>query len=223
MELVANVIKGGGLRLKNQRLHWSISAQCCIHISVQFCLFRGGQLAGGEGITYKFNMAALAAYLKKQAERGAKASYYNIDILKYQVSWLEVFPRMFEMEDFIFDKNNLLHCTIERWYPYRWIFLRNYDTKTHLCFFWGFGFDLPYNSIIPSSFSYGCFNSQLFPSGFLKGALKGALSGLGQCLATGSPLDVMKNAFHFTLKALSVLKIIKFLSWFFGHVSKRVD
>lgn len=46
---------------------------------------RGGQLPGGEGMTFKFNMAALAAYLKKQSEQGAKASYYNIDILKYQV------------------------------------------------------------------------------------------------------------------------------------------
>ncbi|XP_057299854.1 F-BAR domain only protein 2-like [Hydractinia symbiolongicarpus] len=46
---------------------------------------RGGQLPGGEGMMFKFNMAALSAYLKKQAEQGAKASYYNIDILKYQV------------------------------------------------------------------------------------------------------------------------------------------
>ena len=34
---------------------------------------------------------------------------------------------------------------------------------------------------------------------------------------------MMKNAFYFTLKALSVLKIFKFLSWRFGHVSKRLD
>ena len=46
---------------------------------------RGGQLPGGEGMMFKFNMAALAAYLKKQSEQAAKASYYNIDILKYQV------------------------------------------------------------------------------------------------------------------------------------------
>ena len=29
---------------------------------------------------------------------------------------------------------------------------------------------------------------------------------------------MMKNAFYFTLKALFVLKIFKFLSWLFGHV-----
>jgi len=39
-------------------------------------------------MTFKFNMAALAAYLKKQSEQGTKASYYNIDILKYQVSFI---------------------------------------------------------------------------------------------------------------------------------------
>ena len=31
---------------------------------------------------------------------------------------------------------------------------------------------------------------------------------------------MMKNAFHFILKALFVLKISKFLSKFFGHVEK---
>ena len=41
---------------------------------------------------------------------------------------------------------------------------------------------------------------------------KGSLSGLRQFLATKSPLKMMKNAFHFTLKALFVLKIFKFLS-----------
>ena len=35
-----------------------------------------------------------------------------------------------------------------------------------------------------------------------------------------SPSKVMKNAFYFILKALSVLKIFKFLSWLFGHVGK---
>ena len=35
--------------------------------------------------------------------------------------------------------------------------------------------------------------------------------------ATESPLKIMKNA-YFTLKALFLLKILKFLSWFFGQV-----
>ena len=40
----------------------------------------------------------------------------------------------------------------------------------------------------------------------------------GQFLTTESPLKMMKNVFYFTLKALFVLKIFKFLSWLFSHV-----
>ena len=39
-----------------------------------------------------------------------------------------------------------------------------------------------------------------------------ALSGLIQFLATESPLKMMKNTFYFTLKALFILEIFKFLS-----------
>ena len=35
-----------------------------------------------------------------------------------------------------------------------------------------------------------------------------------------SPLKMMKNAFYFIFKALFVLKIFKFLSWFFDDVEK---
>ena len=35
-----------------------------------------------------------------------------------------------------------------------------------------------------------------------------------------TPLEVMKNAFYFILKAVFVLKICKFLSRPFGHVGK---
>ena len=52
---------------------------------------------------------------------------------------------------------------------------------------------------------------------------QGVLSCLRQFLATESPLKRMKNAFYFTSKALFVLKIFKFLSWYFGHVAKRLD
>ena len=41
---------------------------------------------------------------------------------------------------------------------------------------------------------------------------KGTLSGLRQFLVNESPLKMMKNAFYFTLKALFILKIFKFLS-----------
>ena len=33
----------------------------------------------------------------------------------------------------------------------------------------------------------------------------------------------MKNAFQFTLKAFSLLRICKFLSLLFGHLKKRID
>ena len=42
-------------------------------------------------------------------------------------------------------------------------------------------------------------------------------------LANESPLKMMKNAFYFTLKAVVVLKIFKFLSWSFSLVEKRLD
>ena len=42
--------------------------------------------------------------------------------------------------------------------------------------------------------------------------LKGAFSGLRQFLETKSLLKMLKIAFHFTLKALFVLKISKILS-----------
>ena len=34
---------------------------------------------------------------------------------------------------------------------------------------------------------------------------------------------MMKNAFYFNLKALTIVKITKFLSWLFDHVEKRLD
>ena len=34
---------------------------------------------------------------------------------------------------------------------------------------------------------------------------------------------LMKNAFHFTLKALFAIKIFKFLSWLFGYAKKWLD
>ena len=34
---------------------------------------------------------------------------------------------------------------------------------------------------------------------------------------------MMKNASYFTSNALFVLKILKFLSWLFVHVAKRLD
>ena len=51
--------------------------------------------------------------------------------------------------------------------------------------------------------------------------LTDALSGLRRLLATESSLKVLKNVF--TIKSLSVLKILRFLPWIFGHVEKPLD
>ena len=51
---------------------------------------------------------------------------------------------------------------------------------------------------------------------------KGALSDMRQFLATESPSHMIKNAFHFTLKVIFVLKISKFLIWLFGHVPANI-
>ena len=45
-----------------------------------------------------------------------------------------------------------------------------------------------------------------------KSKVKGSLSDLELFLATENPLKMIKNAFNFTLKALLVIKIFKFLS-----------
>ena len=50
-------------------------------------------------------------------------------------------------------------------------------------------------------------------SGFLFLLFQGTLAFLKQFLTTESPLKMLKNSFYFTLKALFVLKILKFLSW----------
>ncbi|KAK9723185.1 Fes/CIP4, and EFC/F-BAR homology domain [Popillia japonica] len=41
--------------------------------------------AGSESVLIEFNMTALSALLKKQSEQNPTASYFNVDILKYQI------------------------------------------------------------------------------------------------------------------------------------------
>ena len=49
--------------------------------------------------------------------------------------------------------------------------------------------------------------------GHVRSFIKGAFSGLRQFLATESPLEMMKNAFYFTLKPLFVLTIYDVITW----------
>ena len=66
-------------------------------------------------------------------------------------------------------------------------------------------------------------NGYLECESVLEVGFKDALTGLTQCLATENPLKVIKNAFYFTSKAFFVLKVFRFLTWLFGHVSKQLD
>ena len=56
------------------------------------------------------------------------------------------------------------------------------------------------------------FYEKFLPVNDKKSYVRGALSSLRQFLATESPLKMLKNAFYFTLEALLVLKVFKFLS-----------
>ena len=60
---------------------------------------------------------------------------------------------------------------------------------------------------------------------YLECVLKGALSTLRSETIFGNwkPFKMMKNAFYFTSKVFSVLKIFTFFSWLFGHAAKRLD
>jgi len=41
--------------------------------------------SGSEGMLFEFSMSALTALLRRQSEQNPSASYFNVDILKYQV------------------------------------------------------------------------------------------------------------------------------------------
>ena len=46
---------------------------------------------------------------------------------------------------------------------------------------------------------------------------------LRQFLTAENPINIMKNAFYFMLKAYFVLSVFEFLSLFFGHLGKWLD
>ena len=58
---------------------------------------------------------------------------------------------------------------------------------------------------------------------FCQVKFKAALSGMRQFLAIETPFKMMKNALYFISTALFVLKILRFLSWLFGHVTEQLD
>ena len=91
--------------------------------------------------------------------------------------------------------------------------LRNFTNKTFLEIMF---YPLFFNNCHPTEGNDNLLNEAI---SYLSSAIKGALSGLRKFLAT----EMMKNAFCFNSKAFFVLKIFEFLSWLFGHVSKRLD
>jgi len=66
----------------------------CISVSNQ-CWFaflhRDEVDAVSDSRDYSFDMAALADHLRRQIDQNKNASYFNIDILKYQVMDLKIF------------------------------------------------------------------------------------------------------------------------------------
>lgn len=55
-----------------------------------FYYFRDNSLTYNDSTVYEFNMPALTSLLRKQFEQNPVASYFNVDILKYQVSYINV-------------------------------------------------------------------------------------------------------------------------------------
>lgn len=54
------------------------------------CHFRDVDQSSSDSLSYHFDMAALCGHLKTQGEENKTASYFNIDILKYQVIILQI-------------------------------------------------------------------------------------------------------------------------------------
>lgn len=51
-----------------------------------FLFLSDASMNQGDSHAYVFNMQNLISLIKKQAEKNAAASYFNVDILKYQVA-----------------------------------------------------------------------------------------------------------------------------------------
>lgn len=59
----------------------------CVCLSWLFCLLSSDPSQSDSNTKdFWFNMQALTSYLRKASDQNPSASYYNVDILKYQVS-----------------------------------------------------------------------------------------------------------------------------------------
>lgn len=57
--------------------------------------FSDSALSSSDYTSVEFNMSALSSLLKKQSEQNPIASYFNVDILKYQVRINEHFLKLY--------------------------------------------------------------------------------------------------------------------------------
>ena len=57
----------------------------CDSVPVCVCICSDASQSDSNSKDFWFNMPALMSYLRKAAEQNPTASYYNVDILKYQV------------------------------------------------------------------------------------------------------------------------------------------
>lgn len=63
----------------------------CVFIFLTVLLFSSDpSQSDSDSKDFWFNMQALTSYLRKASEQSPSASYYNVDILKYQVSQQEL-------------------------------------------------------------------------------------------------------------------------------------
>jgi len=58
--------------------------------SIFYFVFSDNSFTSSDSTIYEFNMPALTSLLRKQFEQNPVASYFNVDILKYQVSYINV-------------------------------------------------------------------------------------------------------------------------------------
>ena len=61
-----------------------------VSVSSIYCIiwlpYRDMALSTADTLVYTFEMNALTEHLRRQADQNKAASYFNIDIIKYQVS-----------------------------------------------------------------------------------------------------------------------------------------
>lgn len=104
----------------------------CVFIFLAVWLFSSDpSQSDSDSKDFWFNMQALTSYLRKASEQSPSASYYNVDILKYQVSQPELHQKnkpdkiiVFQAKTFLSEREekdcriqrlSAEHCMITTW------------------------------------------------------------------------------------------------------------